>query len=109
VRKLTTNSELWIAKPVVSERLLALKFKYSTEGIEEMKEFCGNDFISGGKSRHPSAIGWIKINCDGKILTVTEGQYVVKSTYQLFPNTLSIMTEDNLKLHYQDVYDTIGN
>lgn len=68
-------------KPVVIE---AIKFEYSTAGIERLKEFCGPALGKTNKDRHLTAVGEAEILTleDGVNLTVThiatEGDYIIK-------------------------------
>ena len=68
-------------KPVVIE---AIQFKYSKEGIEELKKFCGTALGNIRKDRHIGAIGEAEIGTleDGVNLTVkhiaTEGDYIIR-------------------------------
>jgi len=68
-------------KPVVIE---AVQFIYSTEGIANIKEFCGSALGTIKKARHPTALGEAEIGTleDGIHLKVqhiaTEGDWIIK-------------------------------
>lgn len=71
-------------KPVVVE---ALKYVYSTDGINELAKFCGDAVVSVGRDRHPEAIAWAVITTleDGGLYgspksthTAYEGDYIIK-------------------------------
>ena len=68
-------------KPVVIE---AVKFEYSQEGIQRLKEFCGPALGKTFKNRHPDALGKAEIGTleDGVYLLVkhiaTEGDFIIK-------------------------------
>jgi len=69
-------------KPVVIE---AIEFVYSTEGIEQLHEFCGDAvLITVTKARHPDAKGEAHIRTleDGREAQVqhiaTEGDWIIK-------------------------------
>lgn len=68
-------------KPVVIE---AVQFIYSTEGIANIKEFCGSAIGTIKKARHPTALGEAEIGTleDGVHLKVqhiaTEGDWIIK-------------------------------
>jgi hypothetical protein len=68
-------------KPVIIE---AVEFVYSKEGIEKLREFCGQALGNTHKDRHPDAQGEAEIGTleDGVHLTVkhiaTEGDYIIK-------------------------------
>lgn len=67
--------------PIVIE---AIKFEYSTEGIQKLKDFCGDVLGDTYKARHPDAKGEavIKTLEDGSKAQVkhiaTEGDYIIK-------------------------------
>ena len=71
----------YVKKPIVID---AIKFEYTKEGIEQLKEFCGSALGTIRKERHPSALAEAEIMTleDGVILTVkhiaTEGDYIIK-------------------------------
>lgn len=58
----------------------ALQFKYSKEGIEEMKAFC-TTLTDWGKNRHLTAIGW----CEFGDYIAYDGEYVVKENDTYIP------------------------
>jgi hypothetical protein len=70
-------------KPV---QVKALKFEYSTEGIDALKDFCGDHLMEVGKARSPNALGWAEIGTleDGQGLgaqvkhIATEGDYIIQ-------------------------------
>ena len=73
-------------RPVVID---AVKFVYSTKGIEELKAFCGECLGSTRKDRHPGAVG------EAHIITLedggdqvqhfaTEGDWVIKGVHGEF-------------------------
>lgn len=68
-------------KPVTIE---AIKFEYSADGIERLKQFCGPALGKTHKERHITAVGEAEIGTleDGVNLTVqhiaTEGDYIIK-------------------------------
>ena len=69
-------------KPVTIE---AVQFVYTTEGIEQLKEFCGGALGDIKKNRHPSAKAEAQIMTleDGKDYFIvahvaTEGDWVIK-------------------------------
>lgn len=68
-------------KPVVIE---AVQFKYSEEGISELRRFCGEALGVVRKERHITAVGEAEIGTleDGVHLTVkhiaTEGDWIIK-------------------------------
>ena len=69
-------------KPVTIE---AVQFVYTTEGIEQLKEFCGAALGDIKKNRHPSAKAEAQIMTleDGKDYFIvahvaTEGDWVIK-------------------------------
>lgn len=68
-------------KPVVID---AVQFLYTKEGIDILKEFCGNTIGNISKARHPNALAEAEIGTleDGVHLTVkhiaTEGDWIIK-------------------------------
>lgn len=62
----------------------AIRFEYTKDGIEKLKEFCGDALGNVNKNRHPSAKGEAEIGTleDGTYLKVkhfaTEGDWVIK-------------------------------
>ena len=70
-------------KPAVIE---AVKFEYSKNGIEKVRDFCGSAARSFGKSRHMGAIGWAEIvtledSVEGSPKAkhiAQEGDYIIK-------------------------------
>lgn len=64
----------------------AIKFEYSSTGIEELKSFLGEELIQYGKDRHPYAMGWAEIGvveCNHNLsppakYIASEGDYIVK-------------------------------
>lgn len=68
-------------KPVVIE---AVQFEYSEEGIQKIKDFCGENAGYFDKQRHPDAIGEFVITTleDGVNLkakhVATEGDWIIK-------------------------------
>lgn len=68
-------------KPVVIE---AIRFEYTKNGIEKLKQFCGDALGNVNKNRHPDAKGEAQIGTleDGVHLTVkhiaTEGDWIIK-------------------------------
>lgn len=68
-------------KPVVVD---AIKFEYSREGIEKLREFCGDALGNTNKNRHIEAKGEAEIKTleDGNTLKVThiatEGDWIIK-------------------------------
>lgn len=82
--------KMYKKKPVV---VAAVKFEYTTEGLESLKDFCGNKLISYGKDRHPTAVGWAQIGTleddAGKHSPqakhiATEGDYIIKGAFGEF-------------------------
>lgn len=70
-----------IKKPIPVE---FIQFKYSDEGIRELKNFCGDNVGRIVKNRSPNAIGEAEILTleDGRFLKVnhiaSEGDYILK-------------------------------
>jgi hypothetical protein len=68
-------------KPVEIE---AVQFKYSEDGIAELRQFCGSALGRTHKERHITAVGEAEIGTleDGVHLTVkhiaTEGDWIIK-------------------------------
>ncbi len=68
-------------KPVVID---AIKFEYTSEGIQKLQEFCGVCLGACTKVRRPGALGEAEIGTleDGIYLTVkhiaTEGDWIIK-------------------------------
>lgn len=68
-------------KPVVIE---AIRFEYTKNGIEKLKQFCGDALGNVNKNRHPDAKAEAQICTleDGVHLTVkhiaTEGDWIIK-------------------------------
>ncbi len=68
-------------KPVVIE---AVQFVYTEEGIQRLRDFCGDAVGHFAKARHPDAKAEIEIGTleDGVHLTVkhiaTEGDWIIK-------------------------------
>jgi len=65
----------------------AVCFEYSEAGIQELKDFLGEELVSYGKDRHPHAMGWAEIGVveqnhnlvpPAKHI-VSEGDYIIKS------------------------------
>jgi hypothetical protein len=69
-------------KPIKDEVVDAILFKYSSAGIEQLKEFCGSSLISTNKSRSPFAIGFAEIvwasDQPNSCLLVEENNYITK-------------------------------
>lgn len=74
-------------KPVV---IRALKFEYTTEGIQALKEFVGDSLGDIRKERHPGALAEAKISTldDGISDQVehiaTEGDYIIEGVHGEF-------------------------
>ena len=72
-------------KPVVID---AVEFIYSQEGLDALRDFCGNSLGNFGKPRHPEAKGWAEIRTleDGDEFSqvetarhvATEGDWIIK-------------------------------
>ena len=68
-------------KPVIID---AIEFKYTNDGIQLLKEFCGTALGNIHKERHPTAKGEAELGTleDGVHLTVkhiaTEGDFIIK-------------------------------
>lgn len=70
-------------KPVTVE---AVQFRYSEDGINELKRFCGDQLISYGKDRSLLAVGWAHIGTledgnesSGQVKHIaTEGDWIIK-------------------------------
>lgn len=89
-------------KPVIID---AVQFKYSTEGINELKDFCGSALGSYGKNRHMTAVGWAEIGTleDGDSSTsqvkhiASEGDWIIKGVsgefYACKPDIFSLTYE----------------
>lgn len=82
--------KMYKKKPVV---IAALKFEYTTEGLEALKDFCGNKLISYGKVRGLNSVGWAQIGTleddAGKRSPqvkhiATEGDYIIKGAFGEF-------------------------
>jgi TPP-dependent trihydroxycyclohexane-1,2-dione (THcHDO) dehydratase len=82
--------KMYKKKPVV---IAAVKFEYTTEGLEALKDFCGNKLISYGKDRSLTAVGWAHIGTledggnHGAPLAnhiATEGDYIIKGAFGEF-------------------------
>ena len=60
----------------------AIQFLYTTECIEYLKTWLGDNFINYGKARNPDAFGWIEfwtgdpVKCYSNI--AFEGDYIIK-------------------------------
>lgn len=71
----------YVKKPVVIE---AMKFEYTTEAINSLREWAGEYIGNISKARHPSAKAEMQIGTleDGVHLTVkhiaTEGDFIIK-------------------------------
>jgi len=59
----------------------AIKFEYTKECIDAVKELCGDSFGGYQKHRHPTAIGefWIKPSNKQEKYHVMEGYYIIKT------------------------------
>jgi hypothetical protein len=82
--------KMYKKKPVV---IAALKFEYTSEGLEALKDFCGSKLISYGKDRSLTAVGWAQIGTledggnHGAPLAnhiATEGDYIIKGAFGEF-------------------------
>lgn len=70
-------------KPVVVE---AVRFEYSSKGIEELQAFCGDQLIKYGKDRSLLAVGWAHIgtledgdDSSGRVKHIaTEGDWIIR-------------------------------
>lgn len=64
----------------------AIRFQYSQECVNELKEFCGPALLNHGKDRHIKAVGWAHIGTleDGGngspqvAIIAKEGDYIIK-------------------------------
>ena len=62
-------------KPVGIE---AVRFEYSVEGINKLKDFCGESFKTWWKAREMGAVGYATILTLEGEHTATEGDYIIK-------------------------------
>lgn len=76
----------------------AIRFEYTKDGIEKLKQFCGDALGNVNKNRHPSAKGEAELRTsyrDGKYSKVEhfvlEGDWIIKSSDgRLYPCSHSI-------------------
>jgi hypothetical protein len=113
-----TNIRIMRTKPVpeIIEIVEVLKFEYSTKGIEELKDFCGDNLLSYTKARNLDAIGkaFIKINKNHygggfaghyDVGTVEEGTYLVKF---LMDDGIYPMSKKELEERFEDYNERVG-
>ena len=69
------------------EEIKALQFRYSTEGIDELRELCGDKLVSVSKNRNPGAIGQAIILINNTEVVVLEGMYVC-ADFKVYPEPI---------------------